>query len=308
MSFKYLCFGSRGDISQIDRIEKGLDMRGGERHHAPDFIYSNDAGTFEEAINYKINVSPSSYLILCLLDIPEHIIAHYDLEKVKSQLLQADKIVCISKFVKSQIKKYFNLESEVVYNPVNVIYPDFPDDKYSKFDFLFASRSNDPNKRTNLGAEALIKLGYHGHEILCIGPENPNFGSYYGVVSPKELHKIYNSVKFVFCLGKNEGIGLQSLESLCGNSAIPIVLNDCSTYEEFFGESKDILNINPNSDDIARFISNLQDPINFNYTFEKLRERHLPFIHENFTFLKVADKILDIFKENNRLLVDKEIK
>lgn len=305
MPVTYLCFGSRGDISQVDRIEKGLDALGCERNALPDFIYSNDAGTFDEAINYKKNVSPSSYLILCLQDIPEHIIGYYDLDKVKSQLMQADKIACISKFVQSQIKKYFELDADVIYNPVNEIYPDFPDDRYSKFDFLFAGRLNDPNKRANLGAEALAKLGYSGREVLCVGNENPNFGQYAGVVPSKELHKIYNSVKFVFCLGRIEGIGLQSLECLCSNNAIPVVLNDCSTYEEFFGESKDILNINPNSDDIARFISDLYNPVNFHYTSQTLRKRHLPFIYQNFTLQQVADKVLSIFIKNNRLLLDK---
>lgn len=302
MPITYKCFGARCEWSQIDRIESGLKKIGLEESALPDFIYANDSSSFEEAISYKTNNSPRSYLILCLLDIPEHILEHYDLEKVKNQLIKADKIVCISKFVQQQIKKFLGLDAEIIYNPIKDIYPDFSYSEYSKFDFLFAGRNNDFNKRTNLGAHALALLGYSGREVLCIGPENPGFGNYIGVVPSKELNKIYNSVKFVFCLGKIEGIGLQALETLSAEGAIPIVLNDCTTYLEFFEKSKDILNINPTVEDIAKFIYKASDADNFSYIGNKLRENHGDFIRDNFSSVAIATKIKNIFILNNRLL------
>ena len=298
----YKCYGSRGSINQISRIEEGFKNLKLLPSETPDFIYSNDVGTHDEAIEFKKNNSSQSSLILNTLDIPSHIIHQYDLEKHKNQLLQADIITCISKFVQNQIRVHFNLYADIIYNPVNNIYPAFPDKNYSKFTYLIAGRSGDINKRVRIALETLVKLKAVNSEILCIGPENPGFGTYLGIVSEKELVKIYNSVKFVFCTGFIEGLGLQKFESLCGNSAIPLVLNDETTFNEFFGDCKDYINIEPNSESLYNYINALQEnPEKFNQVLYKLKENIRPFIEENLRPEKVAQKILDNFRKYSKI-------
>lgn len=294
-STTFKIFGAMGPTCQTFRIEEGLIKLGCETSILPDFIYCNDAGCYDEAINYKKETSPESYLILNYLDFPTHLKNHYDINKVRNQLLRADKITCISFFVQSQIKEYFELDADVIYNPIQDITYQFPCDKYIGYKYLIQGRSLDPNKRTYLAKEALANLGATNDEILCIGPENPGFGNYIGIVSIDELNYIYNTIPFVFALGATEGLGLVPFEVLRGNIGIPIILKDCTTYKEFFGDSDDIFNIEPNSDAIVQFVQDLKNPINFNFVANKLRDRYSSFILSNLTKERVARRILDTY-------------
>lgn len=297
LTFK--CFGAEGETCQISRIKDGFLKLGLEESDSPNFIYCNDVGKFDEAIKYKENYSLPSYLILNVLDIPIHIIEHYNLNKVKSQLLKADKITTISYFVKTQIKSYFNLDSEVIYNPIQNIYKDKPDNKYSNFKYLIAGRVNDPNKHTKLALESLFNLKATNDEVLCVGPENPGFGTYLGIVNEIELNKIYNSVKFVFCLGEIEGLGLQKFESIISNNCIPIILNHETTLKEF--ELDKFININPFPQNIINFI-NMYDSIeNFNDLKNILFSYYSDFIESNLRGISVAQKIVDIFEKSYKV-------
>ena len=98
--------------------------------------------------------------------------------------------------------------------------------------FLYVGRANDPIKRIKLVHDSIIKIPEGLKNIKICGSENPGFGNYVGVVSDKDLNKLYNSSKFVLLPSKAEGIGLSMIEGMiCGT--IPVTCSDNLTAKEF---------------------------------------------------------------------------
>lgn len=209
------CLGSRSPLAQVGRIELGLMELGHNivyPGHKPDLIYCNDAGYYEEAINYRERFGGK--LILCLLDCPVHINNFNEwIFQTKQKLLLADKIVTISKTVQKDIKKYFNLDSEVIYNPIKDVYN--PSNLGRKtFIFGYTGRASDPNKNFRLAGQAVQRLN-PSIKIQVAGPENPYFQSdYRGLLSEQELSDFYYSCKYMLLPSFSEGLGLQFFESV----------------------------------------------------------------------------------------------
>ena len=119
--------------------------------------------------------------------------------------------------------------------------------------FLYVGRANDPIKRIKLAYDSIIKISEDLKNIKICGSENPGFGNYLGVVSDKDLNRLYNSSKFVLLPSKAEGIGLPMIEGMiCG--AIPIACSDNLTAKEF--SPPDFI-CEPNSQAIANKIEEL---------------------------------------------------
>jgi glycosyltransferase involved in cell wall biosynthesis len=119
--------------------------------------------------------------------------------------------------------------------------------------FLYVGRANDPIKRIKLVYDSIIKIPQYLKNIKICGSENPGFGNYLGVVSDKDLNRLYNSSKFVLLPSKAEGIGLPMIEGMiCG--AIPITCSDNLTAKEF--SPPDFI-CEPNSQAIANKIEEL---------------------------------------------------
>lgn len=244
---KIKTFGSRCPTCQIDRIEDGFRQLGHDiiEEGEPDLIYCNNRW-HEEPIAYKEKY-PSAKLILNVLDIPEHVIHMFELDKLKQQLDKADQITCISKFVGSQLKKYYDIEEvPVIHNPMKDVYEtgakkDIP--------FLYVGRANDLNKRFGVVFRVFQLTGYPEEELCVVGAENPLFGKHQGVVSDDKLNELYNRAEFVFLPSKIEGIGLPMIEGIICN-ALPITCNDNLTAVEFIPD----LVIDSNYDKIIGFI------------------------------------------------------
>jgi glycosyltransferase involved in cell wall biosynthesis len=175
-------------------------------------------------------------VIFNVLDICFHCSEINDIIKdFKENLPLASKVTTISHTVKRQLKEFCDIDSEVIYYPMkNVRFTG--EKKYPKFKAALVGRVADPNKRAGFAINALLKAGYKEDEIAIVGPEYFGFGNRCGIVSENVLNDIYNSVDYVFMPSKTEGIGLSAIEAaLCG--AIPIVLPDLSTFNEFWIQS-----------------------------------------------------------------------
>src|SRR3990167_6737087 len=78
-------------------------------------------------------------------------------DKVAAQ--RPDRIVAISKEVQKRIKKYYNLESKIIYPPVSVKYNSLANPNLPKRFYLLVSRLV-PYKRVDFAIKAFNKLGY----------------------------------------------------------------------------------------------------------------------------------------------------
>ena len=229
---KFFMLGADGFTCQMPRIRESiLNLGHIISEDFPDLIYANDPTGYEKALSLKKKF-PKSFLILNFLDIPWH------LPNVKKQtellvehfLNKADIVTVISFKVKKDLKKFFSKKIEVIYNPIKDVFYDKTIKKNNTF--LYVGRANDPVKRIGLIKDSLSKINNSIKEIKICGSENPGFGNYLGVISDKELNKLYNSSKFVLLPSSAEGLGLPMIEGMiCG--AVPITCSDNLTAKEF---------------------------------------------------------------------------
>ena len=287
-SIKISIFGSDGYTCQIPRIKEGMELLGHKlSDDNPDLIYSNDPKGYEDAVKLKKKYQ-NAYLILNFLDVPWHI---KNIEKfteiiVNKYFTIADAITAISYKVQKDLSKFYKKKIDVIYNPVKDVYLDKEIKKNNNF--LYVGRANDPIKRIKLVQDSLIKIKEEEKNIKICGSENPGFGNYLGVISDKDLNKLYNSSKFVLLPSKAEGIGLSMIEGMiCGS--IPITCNDNLTAKEFSPE--DFI-CEPNPESIVNKINDL------NEEYESKRKIALKFGERykiQFDKKTVAKNIINIF-------------
>lgn len=214
-------------LDVVSRVEEGLLNNGVVfTDDKPDLIYKNE-DFFDEAIDFKNRCQNKPFVIFNILDLQVRN-PNYDLDRLKQQLTHANVVTCISHSVKNQIKEYLNINAEVIYNPVK----DITIKQLKKtIPFLYVGRANDLNKRFSLIKETLS--GFNGQQGLIVcGSENPNFGTYVGVVDDETLNDFYNATRFVLLPSKFEGIGLSMIEGMMAG-AVPITCNDNPTAIEF---------------------------------------------------------------------------
>ena len=280
--------GSDGYTCQIPRIKEGMESLGHIlSENSPDLIYSNDPKGYEKALIMKKKY-PNAYLIFNFLDIPWHI---ENIQKqtellVKNFFLKADAVSVISFKVQKDLTKFYDKKIQVIYNPVKDVYFD---EKIKKDNmFLYVGRANDPIKRIKLVHNSIIKIPEGLKNIKICGPENPGFGNYVGVVSDKDLNKLYNSSKFVLLPSKAEGIGLPMIEGMiCGT--IPVTCSDNLTAKEF---SPSEFICEPN----AQAIVNKIEELNKKYSSKrKLALEYGKKYKNQFNKKNIATNIIDIF-------------
>lgn len=240
----FAAYGAMGQTCQLPRILAGFETIGIENvtnpvtssrpPAKPDFIYANDSGGYEEAIDLK-TLFPESKLILNVLDICEHCLPNLDLGRLETQLRAADAITAISPYVQSQLVRYFGLESTVIWNPIKDISPTqrlAGIKHYPQFKAMMVGRLGDIGKRGSLGIQSLILAGFNESEVAMVGSEYPGWGTRMGVVSDEVLNDLYNSVDYVVIGSLFEGLCLPLAETLvCG--AIPILCSDLTTFPDF---------------------------------------------------------------------------
>lgn len=293
-------FGADGFTCQLDRIKQGfeelqpyfeVDMNPDINNSFPyDLAYCNNP-PFDKMLECYADIKIGN-----VLDIPEHLIENgqfkrNDLIKLKNDLIKCNAITSISHTTKNQVKKWLNLNvNKVIYNPIKPV-------GYKKREkilpFLYVGRANDPNKRFNIVRE-IFRIGYtkdpnlfNLKNLAVVGSENPNFGSYLGVVSDESLNELYNQSKFLLFPSKIEGIGLPMIEA-CLCKCFPIVCNDNKCVKEFLNG---IFSFNPsNIEDIVDKIIFMKDMDVAG--FDKYNDDFSIFQPKN-----VAQSILDVYNE-----------
>ena len=289
-SVKVAIYGWDGFTCQIPRIKEGMQSLGHTlSDENPDMIYCNAPLEFHRALILK-HKYPKAFLILNILDIPWHFPNIEERIKVwKSFLDQADAVTAISLKVKKDLSQFLSKNINVIYNPVKDVYYDSSIKKDNMF--LYVGRANDPIKRIKLVYESLLKINDGLKSIKICGSENPGFGSYLGVVSDKELNKLYNSTKYLYLPSKAEGIGLTMIEAMiCG--AIPITCSDNFTAKEF--SPIDFI-CEPNSQSIVNKLTEL------NKDYKVKRELALKFGKQykiQFHKESIAKNIINIFNSS----------
>lgn len=231
---KVCTHGSRFYGGQVDRIDAGFTELGHEltpHNHEADLIFSNDPAAFDQIlIDACSGAAIDAKVIFNVQDLPLHI-PSFDYAKLKSQLVKADAVTTISEYVQWQVKEYLGLDSHVIYQPMKPVTRDPSVAQVgSPARFLHVGRRYDPNKRARLGVGALQLLGHHQHDLFLVGNET-GWGDYVGVLDDWGLNSVYNSVDFVLCTSKIEGLCLPVLESMAAG-AIPVVCNDMTTRRE----------------------------------------------------------------------------
>jgi len=287
-NIKISIFGADGFTCQIPRLKEGLQALGHIiSEESPDLIYSNDPRGYHQALLLKRKY-PKAYLILNFLDVPWHMPDIEEQTKLlaKNYFLHADALTAISFKVKNDLKKFYNGEIYVIYNPIKDVYLD---EKIKKNNiFLYVGRAKDPIKRIQLAHDTLAKMPEGAKSIKICGTENPGFGNYLGVVSDKDLNYLYNSSKFVLLPSKAEGIGLSMIEGMiCG--CIPVTCSDNLTAKEF-SPIEFICEPNPNA-----MVKKLEE---LNEKYIDQRKKALEFGKKykiQFDKTTVAKNIIDIF-------------
>ena len=293
-NIKVTILGADGYTCQIPRIKEGMKLLGHTlSEDSPDLIYSNDPKGYEKALILKEKY-PNAYLIFNFLDIPWHI---ENIQKqtellVKNFFLKADAVSVISSKVQKDLAKFYDKKIHVIYNPVKDVYFD---EKIKKDNmFLYVGRANDPIKRIKLVHDSIIKIPEGLKNIKICGSENPGFGNYVGVISDKDLNKLYNSSKFVLLPSKAEGIGLPMIEGMiCGT--IPVTCSDNLTAKEF---SPSEFICEPN----AQAIVNKIEELNKKYSSKrKLALEYGKKYKNQFNKKNIAINIIDIFNSKPTL-------
>ena len=253
-----------------------------------DLIYSNDPRGYEESLILK-KKNPKAIIVFNVLDIPWHMpnIENQTKLLIKHFLSKADFITVISFKVQSDLAKFTNIKTKVIYNPIKDVNHENNITKDNSF--LFVGRANDPVKRIKLVYDSLLKIDNGLNNLNICGEHDPGFGNYLGYVTDKRLNELYNSSKYVFLTSIAEGIGLPMIEAMvCGS--IPILCSDNKTSKEF---SPDDFICEPD-------VSSIVQKINYiNKNYSEKRELALKLgkkYKEKFDKVSIAKNILKVIK------------
>ncbi len=231
--------GSTCTWCQIPALREGFAALG--HTHTDDWTDPNVAFVFVGNSPYEPYLEAarnrSKKIIFNCLDIPIHTPdGHRWINEWKMQLADATRVTSISAYTQSQLLTICGIQSDVIYYPMKPISRMGGAPKYPQYKFLLCGRVNDRNKRFHVALGAILGAGFDKSQVAIVGPENPGWGCYLGVVDDEALNDLYNSVDYVMMPSFNEGIGLVGVEGACAG-AIPIILPDLSTYDELWAGS-----------------------------------------------------------------------
>lgn len=241
--------------------------------------------------------SKEKKVIFNVLDCPTHCREWSDFKvKWAEQLQLCDKVTTISKTTQARLKEYCGIDSEVIYYPMKAV-KHTGVVKYPGIKALCVGRVNDSNKRVAVAIHALIRAGFNEDEVAIVGPENPRYGRYFGVVSDETLNDLYNSTDYVMMPSLNEGIGLPAVEAaVCG--AIPMICPDLSTFQELWVASPLGLHYQTinSPHDMGRLIRDIESKPDWK---AQIKQDMLGFGHQFFRLkfdrAAVAGRIIDVF-------------
>lgn len=291
-------------LCQITQLIKGFKTLG----HAPTVSWTDSDVKFVFVGNppYEsyLNAATRKPFIFNVLDLAPHLLDHKDLvRRFAAQLPAAAKVTTISKTVQAQLADLCGIKADVIYYPMKPV--TCTRIKKHPYKVALIGRTSDPNKRCGAAVLALTRAGFEEKDVVIVGPEYPGWGTRLGVVSDEVLNEIYNSVDYVMMLSKEEGIGLPGIEAACAG-AIPIVLPDLSTYDEFWAPSpmhgfyKNLISI----DAVAGLLTYLKsEPDVKDDLHVKMADYGNRLLRPAFEAPAVAARILDVYESIGRYRV-----
>lgn len=234
---KLSCLGADANaLCQIPALRQGFAELG--HIHVPDPRDSDASFVFvgNPPFDQYLDLTKEKKTIFNVLDLANHCPEHPEIvARLREQLPLAGRVTAISKTVARQVEDLCQVKCETIYYPMKPVrYTG--EKKYPQFRAMMLGRLRDPNKRAHAAVMSLIRAGFEEHEVAIVGPEPIGWGVYQGILSDQDLNDLYNSVDYVLMFGREEGIGLPACESACAG-AIPIVLPDLSTFDEFWVQS-----------------------------------------------------------------------
>lgn len=298
--YKVKVFGDGSWYSlQIPRIIQGfrelghtvVSDRAPVEGFEPDFIYCNDPGYYDKAIEYRNKYG--GRLIFNVLDIPKHDNNWQDVvQNLKNKLPAADIITSISKTTQKDLLQDTGINSEVIYNPAKEMIRLNEEKVYS---FYSGGRLNSKNKRMSLVIGAVMKLNLPLSSLtsfIFTGSEGYPFkgATYAGVVNDIELNYIHNVSKIYLHPSKFEGLGLGSIQSLIVDTPV-VACNDCDASVEFLPEE---MLTNPNKEDYsAKMIEVLENYPKYQKIAQSFGEKY----KKQFNKVAVAENIIREFEK-----------
>jgi len=153
------------------------------------------------------------------------------IEYVRKLYDMVDLVLCNSKFIRSQLKKYYGVESEVLYPPVDL--STFKPAKNPKRTYFLSAQRINWQKRVELQIEAFEGLneklvivggpgGKRNDDLIQLVKEYDNI-EFLGSVSQEELVSLYANAKATIQTGYYEDFGLVPVEGFaCGTPAIVV--------------------------------------------------------------------------------------
>jgi glycosyltransferase involved in cell wall biosynthesis len=213
-----------------------------------------------------------------------------------------DKIICNSENTKIRCKKYWGIDAEVIYPPVETSKFKFK----SYGDFWLSVNRLYPEKRIELQLEVFRKLpdekliivggfskGDHAEryakKLMHMAPRNVEF---LGSVSEDELIELYAECKGLLCTAKNEDFGLTPVEAMA--SGKPVIAVNEGGYRESVIDKKTGYLVNPNASEIIRAMKKIsENPERFKmHCLERAKE----FDIKNF-YIKFRDILNKVYQK-----------
>jgi len=256
-----------------------------------EFLYVNDPDGYKDFLE-SADKYPNKVKIVNILDLPDFLPDFPEiLERYKKVIDKADIVTSISEFVSGQIKKYYNIDSPVIYQPAkNVKVSEVTlQESNNKLKFLYVGRASSPNKRFDLVIDLMEKY-YSEEQLLVVGTENVGYGKYAGVLDDKWLNIFYNSCDFVLLPSDMEGLGLTSIESILAKK--PVILNkESGAAQEFLPE----FCADANADSMQEKILDIQ---NNKSSYDQIIENYNKKYSKQFSSEQVVNNIIKIYNDN----------
>jgi len=255
-----------------------------------EFLYVNDPDGYKDFLE-SADKYPNKVKIVNILDLPDFLPDFPEiLERYKKVIDKADIVTSISEFVSGQIKKYYNIDSPVIYQPAkNVKVSEVTlQESNNKLKFLYVGRASSPNKRFDLVIDLMEKY-YSEEQLLVVGTENVGYGKYAGVLDDKWLNIFYNSCDFVLLPSDMEGLGLTSIESILAKK--PVILNkESGAAQEFLPE----FCADANADSMQEKILDIQ---NNKSSYDQIIENYNKKYSKQFSSEQVVNNIIKIYND-----------
>jgi glycosyltransferase involved in cell wall biosynthesis len=256
-----------------------------------EFIYCNDCDGYKQFLELA-DLYPNKVKIVNILDLPDFLPDFPEiLERYKKVIDKADIVTSISEFVSGQIKKYYNIDSPVIYQPSkNVKVSEVTlQESNNKLKFLYVGRAGSVNKRFDLVKELMEKY-YSEEQLLVVGTEDIGYGKFAGALDDKWLNIFYNSCDFVLSPSSFEGLNLVSIESILAKKPV-ILCNNCEASLEFLPE----FCADANVDSMQEKILDIQ---NNKSSYDQIIENYNKKYSKQFSSEQVVNNIIKIYNDN----------